>query len=76
MRTIQPKTKKVADIEPYKNFTPEKVPVNQFGLDGKYIQTFESQAEAGKKLKILPSLISNCLAGRAKSAAGFQWRRA
>ena len=76
MRTIKPKTKKVLDIEPYESNTPEKCPVNQYGLDGKYVQTFESQAAAARKLKIHSSLICNCLTGRSKSAGGFQWRRA
>lgn len=64
------------DIEPYSPRSLEKISVHQYGLDGKYIQTFSSLHEAGKKTKTPASAISRCVQGKAKSANGYQWRKA
>lgn len=37
-------------------------------------ETFESIAEASRKMSVLRSAISNCLSGRVKSAGGYHWK--
>lgn len=66
------------DIEPYlgKPCIKGKVPVNQYGLDGKWIKTFESIWDAHKSTHIHTSSISACCKGRYKTAGGYQWRKA
>lgn len=64
-----------ADIEPYVSQRPDKIQVHQYGLDGKYIATFESIFKAYKETKTNPASISACVNDKAKSAGGFQWRK-
>lgn len=67
----------VPDIEPYTGGgRKEKVSVNQFGLDGKWIKTFASQYEAEKQTKVSSASISMCITGKQKSAGGWQWKKA
>jgi len=61
------------DIEPYTG--PKHVPVHQYSLDGKYIATWKSIAEAGREIGIGGGSIANAAKGVQKTAAGFQWRR-
>jgi hypothetical protein len=67
--------KNVPDIEPLEILSKVKIPVNQYGLDGKYIKTFESIAQAQKALGISGIGIYRAVNGKAKSCRGFQWRR-
>lgn len=69
-------TNRIPDIEPYVSQRPEKIQVHQYGLNGKYIQTFESIFKASKLTKTNCSGISACINGEAKSAGGFQWKKA
>jgi hypothetical protein len=70
-------TTTVPDIEPYTGAgKKEKIAVHQYDLKGHYIKTFPSMFEAEKELKISVGSISLCLSGKAKSAGGWQWRRA
>jgi hypothetical protein len=68
--------KKVADIEPINVKGVIKCPVNQYGLDGKFIKSFESISQASKEISIQYLSISKCANGKQKSAGGFQWRKA
>lgn len=47
--------------------------VIQYDLDGHYITTFESIAEASRKTHARRSSISNVIYGRRKTAGGFKW---
>lgn len=47
--------------------------VYQYDLDGNYLNTFNSVAEASEKLKINSANIFSCLKGERKSAGEFQW---
>jgi hypothetical protein len=49
-------------------------PVNQYGLDGKFIQTFPSKAKACKETGVNDASLTSCLKGKQQSAKGFQWR--
>ena len=52
-------------------------PVDQYTLDGKYIQTFPSAVAAAQALNIKRSNISASITGRTnvKTAGGFRWAR-
>jgi hypothetical protein len=65
-----------ADIDPLviKRWTGK--PVNQFGIDGKFIRRFDTQKEAIKTLGIKGGTLAKCLKGQTKSCKGFQWRYA
>jgi hypothetical protein len=65
-----------ADIESYENLTPKKIPCNQFGLDGKYIQTYESMYRASKATKTSYIGITLCCRGKKKSSNHFMWKKA
>lgn len=49
-------------------------PVSQYDIEDKYIQSFNSIVEAGKKLRIKNSYIKYAVEGRCKSAGGFHWK--
>jgi hypothetical protein len=66
----------VKDIEPYVKVKTNTTPVNQFGLDGKYIASFDSIKEASKETGISYVTICSCVNGKLKSAGGFMWRKA
>lgn len=51
------------------------VKVEQYNLEGKYINTFNSILEASIETKANKSLISLCLSGKKKTAGGFIWKR-
>ena len=54
---------------------PEKEkPINQYGLDGKYIRTFKSISEAESELKYSRGMIGNAARGASKKAGDYQWR--
>lgn len=65
----------VPDIAPVKLNIKKSIPVHQFGLDGKYLQTFPSQQKASNATGATLNGISNCINGKAKTAGGFQWRK-
>lgn len=65
-----------ADIEPITYNMSNKKRIHQYGLDGKYIQTFDSIADAHKALGIKGVGIYRVTLGKAKSCHGFQWRLA
>lgn len=48
--------------------------VLQYGLDGKFIREWESQAEVSRKLNINQRNISGVVLGKRKTAGGFIWR--
>lgn len=68
-------TKKVPDIEPV-TFKTKKVAINQYDLEGHYLQTFQSISQAAKLSKTSINGISMCVNDRAKTAGEFQWRKA
>ncbi len=51
-------------------------PVNQLDLNGNFIKTFPSQAEAGRELGINSSNISMCCTDMMRTAGGFKWEYA
>lgn len=66
------------NIEPIKTEygSHRKKEVSQYKLDGTFVRTFESIADANRFLKINPKNkgIINTISGRQKSAHGYQWR--
>lgn len=53
-----------------------KRPICQYTLDGEYIQTFKSIAEAAKIFNVSSTTLSAACRNKIPSAAGFQWRYA
>ncbi len=56
--------------------TKNKVAVNQYDLDGNFIQKFESVRSAGKTLKINTSHIGSVCRGNRNQTGGYIWRYA
>jgi hypothetical protein len=54
--------------------TKAKKAVEQYSLDGKYIQTFESVTKASENVKLHQSSISLAASGKTKTAGGFIWK--
>ena len=52
----------------------KKKTVSQYDLNGHFIQTFESIAEANKYLGIKDSHISSCCSGKRKTSNGYIWK--
>jgi hypothetical protein len=65
-----------ADIEPIqvRRFSGKKI--HQYGLDGKYIRSFDSISQAQKELGIKGVGLYRVIQGKAKSCHGFQFRLA
>lgn len=53
---------------------PQAKAVIQYDLNGKYIQRFDTAAEAESKTGILRSCICTCVKGKNKTAGGYIWR--
>lgn len=51
-----------------------KVEINQYGLDDKYIKTFNSITEAAEELNVNRQGIVACLNNRSKTAYGYKWK--
>jgi hypothetical protein len=51
-----------------------KKPVDQYSLDGKYIQTFESVTKASESVQLHQSSISLAISGKSKTSGGFIWK--
>ena len=66
----------VKDIEPYVQITKNRTPIDQFGLDGKYIRTYQSLKEAAEAIGCNKQSLSLCINGKLKSCSGYQWRKA
>ena len=68
----------VPDIAPLGHAVSTKaaVKVNMYGLDGKFIRSFNSLGEASFEMKINYTSIQKAVSGKLKSAKGYQWRRA
>lgn len=58
-------------IEPYKWESTKAV--DQYDLEGNYIQTFSSITDAGRELSLSSSNLTTCCQKRQKSYGGFQW---
>ena len=56
--------------------SPKRVPINQLTMDGQYIQTFPSQAEAARQVHGSQGTISSVIGRKKKSAYGFKWEYA
>ena len=52
-----------------------KVAVEQYDLKGNFIASFPSQLEAAMKTNTKQGGIASCLAGRAKTANGYIWKK-
>lgn len=65
--------KELGQIKNYKNLGKSKK-VNQYTLNGKYINTYSSVGEASRSLGINHSHISECCRGKIKSYKNFIWR--
>ncbi len=61
-------------VTPVKKSTHNCKPVDQFDLNGKFIQRYNSITEAARTLNIDNSLISRCTSGENKTATGFIWK--
>jgi len=66
----------VPDIEPVKANGKSSIPVHQYGLNGKYLNTYKSISDAAKASGAKMNSISDCLRGKMKQTGGFQWRKA
>lgn len=51
-------------------------PVDMFGLDGKYIKTFQTIKDASMELEIADTHISDCCKGKIKTSGGYVWKYA
>lgn len=52
------------------------IPIKQYSLDGKLINSFKSSMEAQRKLGVKQGGISNALRGMAKTYMGYIWKYA
>lgn len=53
---------------------PNSKPVSQYSKEGKFINTFVSQSEAGKITGIANGIISLACSGKKESAGGYLWK--
>ena len=51
-------------------------PIEQYTLEGEYIQTFETTSKVAKAMYGFPSNIRKALSGEIKTAYGYKWRYA
>ena len=51
-------------------------PVKQYGLNGKYVQTFPSVKQAAQMVGLHPTSIIDTLKGRQHTSGGFKWKYA
>ncbi len=59
----------------HRNGNPKtKKSIEQYSLDGKYIQTFESLLKASESLNIKVCSISLAASGKTKTSGGFIWK--
>lgn len=54
--------------------TPNSRCVNQYNMNGEYIQSWDCVSDAAREYKMNPCQIINNAAGRTKSAHGFIWK--
>lgn len=54
----------------------KKLKVDRYSLEGKFIDSFDSIAQAGKDTNIHKYNISACLRGRQHTAGGYRWEYA
>jgi hypothetical protein len=73
---MEKKNSTPADIEPVKIGKKLAIPVHQYTLEGKYIKTFYSIADAQKAMNPHAISVYRAVNGKAHSAYGFQWRKA
>jgi hypothetical protein len=66
----------VPDIAPIESKKYTAIPINQYGMDGKFIRRYNSQREAILELNIKGGSLAKALKGHAKSCKGYQWRYA
>lgn len=50
------------------------IPVNQYSLEGEFIQSWPSQQAAAKVLEIPRTNINKCCQGKRESAGGYRWK--
>lgn len=62
----------VIDITNYESIV--RNPVEQYTLDGKFIDRYESSSEAERKTGISQYSIANCAKGQQKTAFGYVWK--
>lgn len=56
--------------------SPRRVPINQLDMDGNYLRTFPSQAEAARQVHGSQGTISSVVGRKKKSAYGYKWEYA
>ena len=61
-------------VEELRKWKPRKV--EQYTLDGKYVNTFDTTSKAAKAMYGFPSNIRKALSGELKTAYGYKWRYA
>lgn len=49
--------------------------IEQYSLQGEYLQTFKTQSDAARAIGVTPSSIRGCLCGKTKSSGGFMWKK-
>lgn len=58
-----------------KGHDKEKIPVDQYTLDGKYIASFESIMAAERATGVRNSGIAFCISGKYKQSGGYIWKK-
>ena len=57
-----------------KNGEKNKIKVNMYDKNNKFIKSFSGIREAGRIYNIKPSSICNCCKGKLKTAGGYKWK--
>lgn len=60
--------------KPVRDINQFKIPVTQYGLNGKKIKDWQSQREASQTLNISDAHIASCCHLKRRVAGGYQWR--
>ncbi len=65
-----------ADIEPCVPHNTMKMKIHQYDLNGKYIKTYDSIADAQRAMSPRGLSVYRAAKGALKTAYGYQWRKA
>ena len=59
-----------------RSISKRSIPVSQYDLQGKLINTYKSAREAGRQTGITQGSISHCIKGERYTAGGYVWKAA
>ena len=63
------------DPNPLPEFNPKTTPIDQFDLDGSFLNRFSSISEAARAVHGTTGMICKCLDGKRNTYHGFYWKR-